>query len=276
MASAGGVRLGHGCWPRSAAPARTTCPAPCARRWPGNVLLADADGYQFRHALISEAMHDDLLPGEHSRLHARYAEAISADPDAGARRPRRHRGRPPLVLRARRDLGPDQRLGGRGRGRAGRSPTPSSSTCSAGCSSCGTACPTRPQRIGADHVRVLERGRRGHPPDRRRRPGHRPSPPPPCASSTPSAEPARTALLLERRGVLRCPQDPEVGVADLHRALHLVSDGPHERERGTGPGQPGPPAAQDQPNADAGSPGRRGGAGHRRAAPATSAPRPAR
>ena len=46
------------------------------------------------------------------------------------------------------------------------------------------------------------------------------------------AEPARTALLLEQRGVLRCPQDPEVGVADLHRALQLVSGGAHERERG--------------------------------------------
>jgi DNA-binding CsgD family transcriptional regulator len=46
----------------------------------GNVLVAEADGYQFRHALIQEAMHEDLLPGEHSRLHARYADAISADP----------------------------------------------------------------------------------------------------------------------------------------------------------------------------------------------------
>ncbi|HEY7918725.1 MAG TPA: AAA family ATPase [Streptosporangiaceae bacterium] len=46
----------------------------------GNVLLTDADGFVFRHALIREAMHDELLPGEGSQLHSRFAEAIGADP----------------------------------------------------------------------------------------------------------------------------------------------------------------------------------------------------
>ncbi len=46
----------------------------------GNVLLTDADGFVFRHALIREAMHDELLPGEGGQLHSRFAEAISADP----------------------------------------------------------------------------------------------------------------------------------------------------------------------------------------------------
>jgi DNA-binding CsgD family transcriptional regulator len=45
-----------------------------------NVLRAVADGYAFRHELIREAVHDDLLPGEHGRLHGRFAEAIDADP----------------------------------------------------------------------------------------------------------------------------------------------------------------------------------------------------
>jgi len=45
-----------------------------------NVLIADSDGYAFRHALIREAVHEDLLPGEHTRLHARYAEELTADP----------------------------------------------------------------------------------------------------------------------------------------------------------------------------------------------------
>ncbi len=45
-----------------------------------NVLLTDADGFVFRHALIREAMHDELLPGESGQLHSRFAEAISADP----------------------------------------------------------------------------------------------------------------------------------------------------------------------------------------------------
>jgi tetratricopeptide (TPR) repeat protein len=47
----------------------------------GNVLVATADGYTFRHALIREAVHQDLLPGEHSGVHTRFALAIEADPE---------------------------------------------------------------------------------------------------------------------------------------------------------------------------------------------------
>jgi DNA-binding CsgD family transcriptional regulator len=46
----------------------------------GNVLVTTADGYAFRHALIREAVHEDLLPGEHSGMHTRYALAIDAEP----------------------------------------------------------------------------------------------------------------------------------------------------------------------------------------------------
>ncbi len=45
-----------------------------------NVLIASADGYSYRHALICEAVNGDLLPGEDERQHARYASAIDADP----------------------------------------------------------------------------------------------------------------------------------------------------------------------------------------------------
>jgi len=45
-----------------------------------NVLQVRADGYAFRHELISEAVHSDLLPGEHGRLHSRFADAIDANP----------------------------------------------------------------------------------------------------------------------------------------------------------------------------------------------------
>jgi predicted ATPase/DNA-binding CsgD family transcriptional regulator len=44
-----------------------------------NVLRAEASGYAFRHELIREAVHDDLLPGEHGRVHNKFAEAIDAD-----------------------------------------------------------------------------------------------------------------------------------------------------------------------------------------------------
>ncbi|WP_328750738.1 helix-turn-helix transcriptional regulator [Streptomyces sp. NBC_00285] len=47
-----------------------------------NILLPapEGDGYRFRHSLVREAVADDLLPGERSRLNRRYAEALEADP----------------------------------------------------------------------------------------------------------------------------------------------------------------------------------------------------
>jgi len=45
-----------------------------------NVLVTTGDGFSFRHALIQEAVHADLLPGEHSAVHTRFAKAIDADP----------------------------------------------------------------------------------------------------------------------------------------------------------------------------------------------------
>lgn len=47
-----------------------------------NVLAADTTEYTFRHALVREAIHADLLPGERSRFHRRFAEAL----EAGAQR----------------------------------------------------------------------------------------------------------------------------------------------------------------------------------------------
>ena len=46
------------------------------------VLVIDGDGlYAFRHALVGEAIHGDLLPGEDAALHTRIATAIEARPD---------------------------------------------------------------------------------------------------------------------------------------------------------------------------------------------------
>jgi DNA-binding CsgD family transcriptional regulator/tetratricopeptide (TPR) repeat protein len=43
-----------------------------------NILVSvGADGYAFRHALLAEAIYQDLLPGERVRLHAAYAEALA-------------------------------------------------------------------------------------------------------------------------------------------------------------------------------------------------------
>lgn len=40
------------------------------------ILVVVDDDYRFRHALLREAVHDDLLPGERARLHRAYAELL--------------------------------------------------------------------------------------------------------------------------------------------------------------------------------------------------------
>ena len=80
IASAGGERTGHRLLAAvtgldGAGLARALRPAVAA-----NVLLTDPDSYMFRHALIRDAVHDELLPGERGQLHSRFAEAIGADP----------------------------------------------------------------------------------------------------------------------------------------------------------------------------------------------------
>jgi DNA-binding CsgD family transcriptional regulator/tetratricopeptide (TPR) repeat protein len=43
----------------------------------GHVITADDEGnYAFRHALLREVVHDDLLPGEHTELHLALARAL--------------------------------------------------------------------------------------------------------------------------------------------------------------------------------------------------------
>src|SRR5690606_7121321 len=42
------------------------------------IAVRGDDGYGFRHALLREAVHEDLLPGERARLHRGYAEALEA------------------------------------------------------------------------------------------------------------------------------------------------------------------------------------------------------
>jgi DNA-binding CsgD family transcriptional regulator len=47
------------------------------------VLVADSDdvAYRFRHALVHEAVYDDLLPGERVRLHSTLADLLSTNPE---------------------------------------------------------------------------------------------------------------------------------------------------------------------------------------------------
>lgn len=50
-----------------------------------HILVTEPIGCRFRHALVREALHDELLPGERQRLHEAAAGAIAAQPElAGA------------------------------------------------------------------------------------------------------------------------------------------------------------------------------------------------
>lgn len=42
------------------------------------------DGYAFRHALVREAVYDDMLPSQRVRLHVAYGEALERDPTLAA------------------------------------------------------------------------------------------------------------------------------------------------------------------------------------------------
>jgi DNA-binding CsgD family transcriptional regulator len=53
-------------------------------------LTSSGRGYIFRHALLAEAVYDDLLPGERVRLHATYAAILAARKDHRAAELARH------------------------------------------------------------------------------------------------------------------------------------------------------------------------------------------
>ena len=45
------------------------------------ILVLERDGCRFRHALVREAVYDELLPGERQRLHETTATALAAQPE---------------------------------------------------------------------------------------------------------------------------------------------------------------------------------------------------
>ncbi|WP_245736672.1 helix-turn-helix transcriptional regulator [Micromonospora pattaloongensis] len=81
IAAAGGSRFGHDLLLTVAGMPEPELEEALRAAVAAQLLVAiPEEGYEFRHALVREAVHDDLLPGEHVRLHARYAAAIEADP----------------------------------------------------------------------------------------------------------------------------------------------------------------------------------------------------
>jgi DNA-binding CsgD family transcriptional regulator/tetratricopeptide (TPR) repeat protein len=80
VAAAGGTRIGHHLLAAVSGLSDVELESALRPAIAGNVLqIADGRAYVFRHALIREAVHEELLPGERQRLHSRYAEEISRD-----------------------------------------------------------------------------------------------------------------------------------------------------------------------------------------------------
>jgi DNA-binding CsgD family transcriptional regulator len=183
-----------------------------------NVLTADADGYAFRHGLIREAVLDDLLPGDHTRLHTRFAEALEADP--GLVPPGRA-----VIEQAHHWYAAHDTVGAlvsswRAAAEAGRALAHAEQlTLLARVLELWDKVPDAGQRIGASHLSVLEHAaavaKTAGEDDRG------------VAFATaalgeldPAVEPVRAALLLETRALLR----KRVGKGDLHADLQAALD----------------------------------------------------
>jgi DNA-binding CsgD family transcriptional regulator/tetratricopeptide (TPR) repeat protein len=77
-ASVAGRRVPHDLLARGAGLDAAALDAAVRTAVEANVLVAmGSDGYAFRHALLAEAVYQDLLPGERVRLHASYAQALA-------------------------------------------------------------------------------------------------------------------------------------------------------------------------------------------------------
>jgi DNA-binding CsgD family transcriptional regulator/tetratricopeptide (TPR) repeat protein len=86
VAAAAGARVGHDRLAEVAGLPEAELLAGLREAVSAHVLLADAaeGSYGFRHALVKEAVYAELLPGERTRLHARFAAALAAgDGDGG-------------------------------------------------------------------------------------------------------------------------------------------------------------------------------------------------
>jgi DNA-binding CsgD family transcriptional regulator/tetratricopeptide (TPR) repeat protein len=86
VAAAAGSSVGHGLLAATAGLSDEELSQAVREAIEHNVLVRDpgSESYSFRHALLREALHDDLLPGEGAALHRTLAEALERDPALAA------------------------------------------------------------------------------------------------------------------------------------------------------------------------------------------------
>ncbi|HEY5222135.1 MAG TPA: AAA family ATPase [Microbacteriaceae bacterium] len=86
--AAGGQRVEHELFLRVTSDDEFDIDTAARKAVSADILVVDDTAYAFRHALMREAIHTQLLPGERVRVHTRYAQALSesqpsASVDAG-------------------------------------------------------------------------------------------------------------------------------------------------------------------------------------------------
>jgi DNA-binding NarL/FixJ family response regulator len=222
-ASAGGQRSGHALLAAVTglsddALSRALRPAVAA-----NVLTADADGYAFRHGLIKEAVLDDLLPGDHTRLHTKFAAALQANP--GLVPPGRAMIEQAYHAFAAHDTVLALAASWHAAEEAGRALAHMEQLALLGrVLELWDKVPDAEQRIGASHLSVLEHAARVAMPAEEHERGAAFASAALCEVD-PAAEPARAALLLEMRALQRSHSGNAEVRADLQTALELVPPG---------------------------------------------------
>ena len=113
---------------------------------------AGIERYVFRHALLQEAVYDDLLPGERTRLHAAFARTLETRSGGDAA----HAAELAYHWYAAHDL--PRALDRRWRPATApkrATPFPKRSTSSSEPSTCGTRSPMREARVGRDRIDLL-------------------------------------------------------------------------------------------------------------------------
>jgi len=187
-----------------------------------NVLVTTSDGYAFRHALIREAVHEDLLPGEHAAVHTKFAHAIDTDPALVPD------GRADIEL-AHHWYSAHNTVGALGS--AWRASAEASRAVAhaerlamlARVLELWDQVPDAATRIGTDHVRVLEEAAAGARDAGEDQHGLAFTDLA-LAELDEAAEPVRVALLLNLRAMFRKNLGMGPDLADLHRALALVPE----------------------------------------------------
>jgi tetratricopeptide (TPR) repeat protein len=196
-----------------------------------NVLVPDADGYAFRHALIREAIIGQVLPGEKVRWHARLAEVLATDPSLVPL------GRA-VIEQAHhwywaRDLPRALASAWQAADAAGRSLAHAEKVVMlARVLELWPASPDAAQSIGASHVSVLESALESAlaAGEDERGIGFASAA---LAEIDPATEPVRAALMLKARAEMRWNLGHGEGIEDLREVLRLVpADAPGAAVRG--------------------------------------------